>query len=54
VHYYERGGEPDKILKDSARKSEEQQEESQKALGIGGFREFLVFVARWYTNSEDA
>lgn len=46
--YYERGGDPDKILKDS------NQEEAKKLLRTGGFRDFPVFVARWYTNSEDA
>lgn len=47
--YYERGGEPDLVLKDSQRESEE-----KKTLRIGGFRDFPVFCARWYTNSEDA
>jgi hypothetical protein len=52
--YYERGGEPDKLLKDSRRKSEQEIEDEQKLLKVGGFRNFPVFVARWYTNSEDA
>lgn len=47
--YYERGGEPDLVLKDSQREGEE-----KKILRIGGFRDFPVFCARWYTNSEDA
>jgi hypothetical protein len=45
--YYERGGEPERILKDS-------DEDKQKTLRNKGFRDFPVFVARWYTNSEDA
>jgi len=45
--YYERGGEPERILKDS-------DDDKKKALRMGGFRNFPVFVARWYTNSEDA
>ena len=48
--YYERGGDPERILKDNAA----QQAEDKKALRIGGFRDFPVFCARWYTNSEDA
>ncbi len=52
--YYERGGEPDRILKDSYRRSENEESEARKTLRIGGFRDFPVFVARWYTNSEDA
>jgi hypothetical protein len=51
---YERGGEPDKILRNSAKKTEGQTEEEKKILRIGGFRDFPVFCARWYTNSEDA
>ncbi len=47
--YYERGGEPDMTLSDSKREMEE-----KKTLRIGGFRDFPVFCARWYTNSEDA
>ena len=47
--YYERGGEPDLVLSDSQREAEE-----KKTLRIGGFRDFPVFCARWYTNSEDA
>jgi hypothetical protein len=49
--YYERGGEPDMALRDSKRDDEA---DSKKALRIGGFRDFPVFCARWYTNSEDA
>lgn len=45
--YYERAGEPLKTLKDS-------DQEKRKTLRIRGFRDFPVFVARWYTNSEDA
>lgn len=45
--YYERGGEPHRILKDS-------DDDKKKTLRVGGFRNFPVFVARWYTNSEDA
>ena len=52
--YYERGGEPDRILKDSAQKSEAQTAEDKKLLRVGGFRDFPVWCARWYTNSEDA
>ena len=48
--YYERGGEPDRILKDSAFNEADE----KKLLRIGGFRNFPVFSARWYTNSEDA
>jgi Bacteriophage head to tail connecting protein len=44
--YYERGSDPQKILEDS--------DDAKKTLRIGGFRDFPVFVARWYTNSEDA
>jgi len=47
--YYERDGDPDKTLKDS-----DQEKEKRKVLRIKGFRDFPVFVARWYTNSEDA
>jgi len=46
--YYERGGQPDKILKDSAN------EDAKKLLRVSGFRDFPVWVTRWYTNSEDA
>lgn len=52
--YYERGGEPDKILKDSSRKSEQETEDDKKTLKLGGYRDFPIFVFRWYTNSEDA
>lgn len=52
--YYERGGQPDKILSDSSKKSEAEVDDDKKALRIKGFRDFPVFVARWYTNSEDA
>jgi Bacteriophage head to tail connecting protein len=52
--YYERGGEPDRILKDSARKSVAEHEDDAKNLRVAGFRDFPIFVARWYTNSEDA
>lgn len=52
--YYERGGEPDKVLRDSSRKGEQELEDEQKTLRVGGFRDFPIFVARWYTNSEDA
>ena len=48
--YYERGGDPERILKDSAMV----EAEAKKLLRIGGFRDFPVFCARWYTNSEDA
>jgi hypothetical protein len=48
--YYERGGEPDRILKDSAKNASEE----KKLLRVGGFRDFPVWVTRWYTNSEDA
>lgn len=51
---YERGGEPGKTLKDSAKKSEGETEDDKKILKVGGFRDFPIFVARWYTNSEDA
>jgi Bacteriophage head to tail connecting protein len=51
---YERGGEPDRILRDSKRKSEQENEDEKKLLRVGGFRNFPVFCARWYTNSEDA
>jgi hypothetical protein len=47
--YYERGGEPDLVLSDS-----QKEDEGKKALRIGGFRDFPIFCARWYTNSEDA
>lgn len=47
--YYERGGDPDKTLKNS-----DTEKEKRKTLRIKGFRDFPVFVARWYTNSEDA
>lgn len=47
--YYERGGDPDKTLSDS-----DQEKEKRKVLRIKGFRDFPVWVARWYTNSEDA
>lgn len=40
--YYERGGDPDRILEDSG-----------KVLRNGGYRENPVLVARWQTNSED-
>lgn len=50
--YYERGGDPDRILGDSYRKSDKD-EDSKKTLRIGGFRDFPVWVARWYTNAED-
>lgn len=46
--YYERGGDPSRILSDS------EQADEKKVLRIGGFRNFPVFSARWYTNSEDA
>lgn len=49
--YYERGGEPDVVLYDS---SLGENGDNKKALRIGGFRDFPVFCARWYTNSEDA
>src|SRR6185437_2723847 len=51
--HYERGGEPDKTLSDSARK-ERDAADSKEILKVSGFRDFPVFVARWYTNSEDA
>lgn len=51
---YERGGEPDRILQDSKEKSEAQNDEDKRILRVGGFRDFPVFCARWYTNSEDA
>lgn len=50
--YYERGGEPDKLLADS-QKSQNQLEDDKKLLRVGGFRDFPVLTARWYTNSED-
>jgi hypothetical protein len=51
--YYERGGDPDKVLEDSGKKSQEQLDEDKKLLRVGGFRDFPVLCARWYTNSED-
>jgi hypothetical protein len=48
--YYERGGDPEKTLKDTDAKDAEK----RKTLRSGGFRDFPVWVARWYTNSEDA
>lgn len=51
--YYERGGDPAKILSDSAKKTEAQKGEDKKLLRVGGFRDFPVLTARWYTNSED-
>jgi hypothetical protein len=51
--YYERGGEPDRVLMDSRRKSVEQREDDKKSLRIGGFRDFPVLTAHWYRNSED-
>ena len=47
--YYERGGDPDKTLKNS-----DTEKDKRKTLRIKGFRDFPVFVARWYTNTEDA
>lgn len=49
--YYERGGEPETILKNSA---EDPNEDKNKTLRVKGFRDFPVLVVRWYTNSEDA
>jgi ribosomal protein L12E/L44/L45/RPP1/RPP2 len=48
--YYERGGEPDVVLYDSTNG----EADANKALRVAGFRDFPVFCARWYTNSEDA
>lgn len=55
--YYERGGEPDRILsgnKQQNKKTENDLDFEGKSLRVKGFRSFPVFVARWYTNSEDA
>ena len=57
--YYERGGQPDIILRDSSQRpskmtGSEIDANNKKSLRIGGFRDFPVFCARWYTNSEDA
>ena len=49
--YYERGGEPNRVLKDSYNK--DKGENDKRALRLSGFRDFPVFVARWYTNAED-
>ncbi len=47
--YYERGGDPTKTLSNS-----DANQDNKKVLRMGGFRDFPVWVARWYTNSEDA
>jgi hypothetical protein len=47
--YYERGGDPSKVLENS-----DANQDNKKILRMGGFRDFPVWVARWYTNSEDA
>ena len=47
--YYERGGDPDKVLQNS-----DANQDNKKILRLSGFRDFPVWVARWYTNSEDA
>jgi hypothetical protein len=57
--YYELGGEPDRILADTKQVVPGAQmgdidADMRKALRVGGFRNFPVFCARWYTNSEDA
>lgn len=49
--YYERGGEPNRVLKDSYAK--DKGENDKRTLRLSGFRDFPVFVARWYTNAED-
>lgn len=51
--YYERGGEPDRILSNSMKRSEAQRSEDKKMLRVSGFRNFPVLVAHWYRNSED-
>jgi Bacteriophage head to tail connecting protein len=50
--YYERGGDPDRLLRDSYNQKL-QDEDQRKILRSSGFRDFPVWVARWYTNSED-
>lgn len=47
---YERGGDPFRIASDNFDKDPREQNKGK----IGGFRDFPIFVARWYTNSEDA
>ena len=47
--YYERSGDPGKTLSNS-----DANQDDRKVLRMGGFRDFPVWVARWYTNSEDA
>jgi hypothetical protein len=49
--YYERGGEPNAILKDSYQR--QKNENDKRMLRMSGFRDFPVFVSRWYTNAED-
>ena len=44
------GGDDDKTLADT----KDPKNGDGRALRVGGFRDFPVFVARWYTNSEDA
>lgn len=57
--WYERGGEPGRTLADSyanigrRAKAMVKDADSQLILRSAGFRDFPVFVARWYTNAED-
>lgn len=54
--FYERGGDPQKLLQDSNWKDQWSLKKDGPHPGVlreRGFRNFPVFVARWYVNSED-